>query len=45
MDDGSLFGSVPDVLKAWDIIKETGFELGLFVNSQKCEFDSPRWSP
>ena len=37
MDDGSLFGSVPDVLKAWDIIKESGAELGLFVNSQKCE--------
>ena len=33
MDDGSLFGSVPDVLKAWDIIKESGAELGFFVNS------------
>ena len=41
MDDGSLFGSVPDVLKAWDIIKETGSELGLFVNSQKCELILP----
>ena len=41
VDDGSLFGSVPDVLKAWDIIKESGAELGLFVNSQKCELILP----
>jgi hypothetical protein len=41
MDDGSLFCSVPDVLKAWDIIKESGAELGLFVNSQKCELILP----
>ena len=29
MDDGSLFGSVPDVLKAWDINKESCAELGV----------------
>ena len=37
MDDGSLFGSVPDVLKAWDIIKESGAELGLFVNRKNVK--------
>ena len=37
IDDGSVFGSIPDVLKAWDIIKESGAELGRYVNSQICE--------
>ena len=40
MDDGSLFGKIADVLKAWNIIKEVGPELGLFVNLQKCELIS-----
>ena len=37
MDDGSLFGKITDVLKAWNIIKEFGPSLGLQVNSLKCE--------
>ena len=41
MDDGSLFGNICDVLKAWDIIKLSGPELGLFVNAPKCELILP----
>ena len=37
MDDGSLFGKVEDVLKAWTIIRDEGLNLGLFVNLSKCE--------
>ena len=37
MDDGSLFGKITDVLKAWNIIKEFGPSLGLEVNLSKCE--------
>ena len=40
MDDGSLFGKIVDVLKAWNIIKELGPALGLFVNLEKCELIS-----
>ena len=40
MDDGSLFGKIVDVLKAWNIIKEFGPALGLFVNLEKCELIS-----
>jgi len=39
MDDGSLVGKI-DVFKAWNIIKEKGPELGLFVNIPKCELIS-----
>ena len=37
MDDGSLFGKITDVLKAWNIIKEFGPSVGLEVNLSKCE--------
>ena len=40
MDDSSLVGKNDDVLKAWNIIKEKGPELGLFVNIPKCELIS-----
>ena len=40
MDDGSLFGKIEDVLKAWKLIKELGPELGLFSNLEKCELIS-----
>ena len=40
MDDGSLFGKIEDVLKAWKLIKEMGPELGLFSNLEKCELIS-----
>jgi len=40
MDDGSLFGKIVDILKAWNIIKEFGPALGLFVNLEKCELIS-----
>ena len=39
MDDGSLFGKIVDILKAWNIIKEFGPALGLFVNLEKCELE------
>ena len=37
MYDGGLFGSIADVLQAWNLIKEHGPALGLFVNAKKCE--------
>ena len=40
MDDGSLFGKIEDVLKAWTIIRDEGPTLGLFVNLSKCELIS-----
>ena len=40
MDDGSLFGKVEEVLKAWAIIRDEGPNLGLFVNLSKCELIS-----
>ena len=41
MDDGSLFGNICDVLKAWDIINLSGPEFGQFVNAPKCELTLP----
>ena len=37
IDDGSLVGRKEDVLRAWDIIKNEGPELGLHLNPTKCQ--------
>jgi hypothetical protein len=38
MDDGNLVGTSEEIIKAWNIIVNHGPQLGLYVNSPKCEW-------
>ena len=38
MDDGGIVASVPVLLKVWQVLREKGPALGLFLNPKKCEW-------